>query len=152
MRRALLFALIAIGVILFLAISALLARVFSVDDAERAAITSLVRAEATGDVNGMISRVYQCDTSAVCKRRVSTDASQLRRPGAVLILEIDTSAGFSLTSTLGTARVAWRAGSALPVTQCVKVRRAGNALSGLRVQLLEISLREPTDSSCPPTY
>lgn len=152
MRRAWLLALIAIGVILFLVISALLARVFSVDDAERAAITSLVQAEARGDANAMITRVYQCGASAACKRRVRTDAAQLRRPGTVLILEIDTSAGFSLTSTLGTARVAWRAGSALPVTQCVKVRRAGNALSGLHVQLLEVSLREPTDSSCPPTY
>ena len=52
------------------------------------------------------------------------------------ILEIQSSAGFSLGSTLGTARVAWRAGTSLPVVQCVRVKRAGNAISGLRVELL----------------
>jgi hypothetical protein len=152
MRRAWLFALIGAGVIVFLVISALLARVFSVDDAERSAITSLVQTEAKGDAAGMIRQLYECSGSAACRARARTDAQQLRRAGGVLILQLDTSAGFSLTSTLGTARVAWRAGSALPVTQCVKVRRAGNALSGLHVELLEISLRQPTDSSCPPTY
>jgi hypothetical protein len=70
----------------------------------------------------------------------------------VKILELGASAGFSLGSTVGTARVAWRAGNALPVVQCVRVRRAGNALSGFHVELLEISRRIKTDADCPARY
>ena len=152
MRRARLFLLIAIGVIVFLAISALLARVFSLDGAERSAITSLIQAEARGDARGMRDKIHGCAASPSCQARVAADAAALRRAGAVLILELNPSAGFSLGSTLGTARVAWRAGSALPVVQCVRVRRAGNALTGQHVELLEISARIRTSADCPQRY
>lgn len=152
MRRPLLLGLIALGVVLFLAISALLARVLSVDSAEQSAVTSLVQAEARGDAQGMIALIDGCPRSPVCRRRVARDAHVLARPGKLVILELNSSAGFSLTSTVGTARVAWRAGSALPVVQCVRVRRAGNALSGLHVELLEISVRIKSNADCPPRY
>ena len=84
--------------------------------------------------------------------RVAQDAAALRRSGSVSILTLDPSAGFSLSSTLGTARVAWRAGGSLPIVQCVRVRRAGNALSGLHVELLEISARIKSDAGCPARY
>ena len=70
-------------------------------------------------------------------------------PGAVLILQDQPSTGFSLTGTLGSARVAWRTDSGLPIVQCVKVRRAGNAISGLRVELLAITPRIKSDADCP---
>jgi hypothetical protein len=152
MRRARLLLLIVLGLIVFLAVSAVLARVFSVDDAERSAITTLVQAEARGDASAMRAQIQSCSESASCRARVEQDAAALTRPGQVLILQLNSSAGFSLGSTLGTARVAWRAGSALPIVQCVKVRRAGNALSGLRVELLEISLRIKTGADCPARY
>lgn len=152
MRRARLLLLIAAGLIVFLAISAVLARVFSVDDAERAAITTLVQAEARGDASAMRAQIEDCSASAGCRARVAQDAAALSRRGQVLILQLNSSAGFSLGSTLGTARVAWRAGSALPIVQCVRVRRAGNALSGLRVELLEISARIKSGSDCPARY
>jgi hypothetical protein len=53
---------------------------------------------------------------------------------------------------VGTARVAWRAGSSLPIVQCVRVRRAGDVFGGLTVQLLAISVRIKSDSSCPARY
>lgn len=140
------------GLVVFLAVSAILARAFSVDGAERAAITSLVAAEARGDAPAMIARIHDCAISSACRDRAAVDAHFLRRPGNVLILELNPSAGFSLGSTVGTARVAWRAGTALPIVQCVRVRRAGNVLSGLRVQLLELSLRIKTDADCPARY
>ena len=68
------------------------------------------------------------------------------------MIKLDPSAGFSLGSTLGTARVAWRIGNGLPIVQCVRVRRAGNLISGLRVELLEISRRIPSDHACPAKY
>ena len=50
MRRPRLLALIVIGVVAFLVISALLARALSADGAERSAVTTLVQAEARGDI------------------------------------------------------------------------------------------------------
>ncbi len=144
--------LITIVLVVFLAISALLARALSVGSAERAAITALIEAEAAGHAGAMVSKIHGCATIAACRARVSSDATTLRRAGKVVILELNPSAGFSLGSTTGTARVAWRAGSALPIVQCVRVRRGGNVFSGLRIELLELSTRIRTDADCPARY
>jgi hypothetical protein len=152
LRRLTLIVLVVIGLIAFLAISALLARVLSLDGAERAAITTLVQAEARGNAAAMVALIHGCDQSPGCRQRAAQDASELRRPGEVKILTLGPSAGFSLGSTVGTARVAWRAGGALPIVQCVRVRRAGNVLSGLRIQLLEISLKIKGSAACPARY
>src|SRR5579859_8101308 len=101
MRRPFLIGLIALGVVLFVVISALLARAFSVDGAEQAAITSLVQAEARGDRSAMVAEILGCGRSAACRRRVAEYAVKLARPGHVTILELNQSAGFSLTSTVG---------------------------------------------------
>jgi len=152
LRRAHLISLIAAGLLVFLAISALLARVFSVDGAERSAVTALIEAEARGDQTAMLARLRGCRAGAACQARVRADIATLRRPGKVAILQLETSAGFSLTSTLGAARVAWNVDSSLPFVQCVEVRRAGNALSGLRVELLAISVRLKSDAVCPSRF
>jgi hypothetical protein len=144
--------LILAGAIVFLVVGGLLARVFSLDGAERSAITTLVQAEARGDAHGMADQIQRCGQTPSCRARVAVDAAYLKRPGSLLILQLTASAGFSLGSTLGTARVAWRAGSALPIVQCVRVRRAGNALSGQHVELLELSVRIKTDGDCPARY
>jgi hypothetical protein len=143
---------LALVLLVFLLISAVLARAFSIDGTERTAVTLLVKDEAAGNQSAMIARIKGCAASAACRARVALDATALRRPGLVVILQLQPSAGFSLTGTLGTARVAWRAGSSLPVVQCVRVRRAGNVISGLRVELLELSRRIPSDSDCPRRY
>ncbi len=149
MRRFYIIAGIVVGLILFLVISALLARVFSVDGAERGAITSLLEAEARGDAGGVVERLHGCDRDPSCRARAAQNAARLKHPGVVSIIQLQPSAGFSLTSTLGTARVAWNVGGSLPIVQCVRVRRAGNALSGLRIELLEISPRLAGDATCP---
>jgi len=151
-RRGYLLALIGLGILVFLVVSALLARAFSIDGAEQSAITSVLQAEARGDAAGVIDRIKDCGSSAACRARAATDATALRGPGPVTVIKLDHSAGFSLGSTLGTARVAWRIGNGLPIVQCVRVRRAGNLLSGLRVELLEISRRIPSDKDCPASY
>lgn len=151
-RRSRVIALLALVVVVFLVISALLARAFSADGAERSAITNLVQAEARGDQNGVLDQIDGCRGDPACRARVADDVAALRRPGTVSIIQIQPSAGFSLGSTLGTARVAWNAGSSLPIVQCLKVRRAGNVLRGLRVELLEVSKRIPSDQACPAHY
>ena len=77
------------------------------------------------------------------------NAAALEHAGAVSIIQLQPSTSFSLGGTEGTARVAWEVGSSLPIVQCVKVRRAGNPISGLRVELLEVSRRIPSDAACP---
>lgn len=152
MRRSRLFLLIGLGLVVFLVISALLARAFSIGGAEQSAITTLLQAEARGDATAIIARIEGCAQSAACRARASTDAAALRKPGAVSVIQLTPSAGFSLGSTVGTARVAWQIDRGLPIVQCVRVRRTGNVLTGLRVELLEISKRIPSAQDCPARY
>jgi hypothetical protein len=151
-RRGYLFGLIALALVVFVVVGGLLARAFSVGGAEQSAITAVLQAEARGDPAAIVSRIKACGQSAACRSRAATNASALRNPGQVTVIKLDQSAGFSFGSTLGTARVAWRIGGGLPIVQCVKVRRAGNLLSGLRVELLEISRRIKSDHACPARY
>ncbi|MHB8658319.1 MAG: hypothetical protein ACYC91_10270 [Solirubrobacteraceae bacterium] len=149
MRRLYLL-LIAVVIIVFLAVSALLARVFSVEAAERSAITTLVQDEARGEGEAMLSVLRRC--TVACQARVAADAASLRHPGPTTIIQMQASAGFSLSSTLGTARVVFAVGGSLPIVQCVRVRRAGNALTGLNVELLDLSRRIKSDSACPARF
>ena len=50
---------------------------------------------------------------------------------------------------MGTNRVAWKSPSSLPIVQCVRVHRAGDALSGLRIELQSLSPRIKSDADCP---
>jgi hypothetical protein len=150
-RRAYILA-IVVAVVLFLVISALLARVFSANSAEQSAITTLVKAEARGDTNAVIAAIAGCRSTPGCARRASDIAAALRHPGEVSIIQLQPSTSFSIAGTSGTARVAWNVGGSLPIVQCVKVRRIGNAISGLRVELLEVSPRIKSDTACPARF
>ena len=151
-RRRSRIALIALAVLLFVAISAVLARALSEPGAERDEITTLVVDQARGDGGAMIARLQDCRDRPACVARVHQDISALTRPGKVSILALDTSTGFALGGGEGTARVAWKTPASLPIVQCVRVRRTGNALSGLHVELLEISRRIPSTSGCPASF
>jgi hypothetical protein len=152
MRRRYVLSLVALGVLLFVLISAGLARVFGANGSEQSAITSLVKAEAAGDQDAMLARIDGCAQSAACRTRVARNAAALKHPGAVSIIQLVPSTSFSLGGMVGTARVAWAAGSSLPIVQCVRVKRAGNVFAGLKVELLEISLRIKSNSACPARY
>jgi hypothetical protein len=150
--RRLYIVLIALGVILFLAIAALLARVYAVDGAERSAVTALVKAEARGDLSAVLKQIRGCQASPSCSAQVAGVVAQLARPGDVSILALQPSTGFSLGSTEGVARVAWKTPSSLPIVQCVRVRRAGDAISGFSIELLALSPRIRSDSGCPRSF
>lgn len=148
--RRLYLVLIALGILAFLAVSALLARVFSAEGAERSAITALVQGEARGDVSALVSRIHGCQASSPCQARIRQVSAGLRRPGSVSILSLTPSTSFSLASTTGVARVAWKVStSTLPVVQCVLVHRAGSAVSGLDIQLLALGPQIRSDADCP---
>jgi hypothetical protein len=150
--RRLYLVLIPLAVILFVAISALLARAWSADGAESSAITDLVKAEARGSTSEVIAAIQSCRSHPACRARAAYNAGGLRHRGSVSIIQLQPSTGFTLTGTLGTARVAWDVGSSLPIVQCVRVRRAGDVIQGLQVELLVVSRRIKSDAVCPARF
>jgi hypothetical protein len=152
MSRGRRLALLAAVAVVFIGLSAVLARVWSADGAERSAIGDLIGAEARGDTAGMVERIAGCRTRPDCQALVAQDAAALRLPGSVAILQLQPSTGFTLGGATGVARVAWKSGDSKPVVQCVRVRRTGTALSGLRIELLAISRRIKSDADCPTAF
>jgi len=152
-RRRQRLSLIAAALVVFVIVSATLARIYSSVAAERSAVTALVEDEARGDQAAMLDDLYHCRSSPACRARVAEDATSLRRPGPVTVLELTVSTSFPLGGDVGVTRIAWQPGHGqLPVTQCVRVRHAGNPLTGLSVQLLEVSTRIKTSGDCPSKF
>jgi hypothetical protein len=140
--------LIVLGVLLFLAISGVLARFLSVENVERDDELALIEAQVKGDVNGMLARLDGCRVNPECVARVRTNASSLRRAGAVKILSLKSRTAYSLTGSTGKTRLAWTVIGELPVVQCVEVRRAGSFLEGIKVTLLSLSAPIPNEADC----
>jgi hypothetical protein len=136
------------GVLVFLVISALLARFLSAENAERDKELTLLQAQARGDVSAMLAQLAGCRQSAACAATASSNASQLRRPGAVKILSVKSRTAYSLSGATGKTRVAWTVIGRLPVVQCVEVRRTGNALAGIHITLLSLSAPIPNEADC----
>ena len=135
MRRLLL---IVAGVIVFLAVSFVLARWLTTENRERAAIYALLVDQAHGDARAMRGRLTGCEGR--CAATVAADARRLRTPGAPKILRLDSKTAYAFGSASGTTRVAWTiVNRRLPVVQCVAVQRAGSALAGRRLVLRSIS-------------
>ncbi len=141
-------ALIVIGVLLFLAISGVLARFFSVENVERDDELALIEAQTRGDASGIIERLTGCRSSPACVAVARANASSLRRPGAVKILSLKSTNSHSLESSTGTTRLAWTVIGRLPVVQCVKVHRSGNFVEGITVTLVSLSAPIPNEADC----
>jgi hypothetical protein len=135
-------------VALFLAISALLARFLSTENAERDDVLAVLQAQARGDAGGVLARLSGCRQSPACAATVRASAQRLRRPGAVKILSLKSATAYSLTGALGKTRVAWTVIGRLPVVQCVWVRRSGNPFQGVKVTLLSLSAPIPNEADC----
>ena len=140
--------LLGAGVVLFLAISFLLARFLQTENVERDAIFTLLQHEARGDAAGMLSRLDACAQRPSCRATVLADARSLRRPGDVKILNVSSHTAYTLTSATGVTRVAWAVPTRLPVVQCVLVHREGSFFTGFSVHLLSVSAPIPGTSTC----
>jgi hypothetical protein len=140
--------LITVGVVLFLAISGVLARFFSAENVERDHELALVQAEAAGNAREMLAQLDGCGASASCLATVRSDAARLRRPGTVQILSIQSSTNHSLTGSTGQTRLAWKASGRFPVVQCIQVRRSGNFLTGISVSLLRVGAPIADTADC----
>jgi hypothetical protein len=140
--------LIVVGALLFLAVSAALARFLSVENVERDALVALLGAQGKGDVGGMLRELSGCRERPACAAVVRSDAARLRRAGAPKLLSVKSRTSYSLTGAEGKTRVAWTVIGRLPVVQCVQVRRTGNALTGIHVALVSLSAPIPNEADC----
>ena len=77
--------------------------------------------------------------SCVAAVRANASNPRLRRSGAVKILQLESPTANALTGATGKTRLAWTVIGKLPVVQCVDVRRTGNFLTGIHVQLIALS-------------
>ena len=118
MSRSRRIALIVVAVVGFLVISLVLARVLAASNAERTAVVDAIRAQS------------------------------IARPGTFKLLRYDGPAKFALTARTGTARVAWKVGTTLPLVQCATVRRSGNLATGFDVTVTAISAPIDPESDC----
>lgn len=146
--RRRLVAVAAIGIVLFLGLSVLLARYLAVENTERDDVLAVLRAEAGGDASGMIARISGCAKHPGCVAQARQNAANLRRSGAVKILSLTSHTAYSLTSDTAPTRVAWTVIGRLPVVQCVTVKRTGNFLTGLSVALLSVSKPISGEGDC----
>jgi hypothetical protein len=149
-KRRVLRALLGVGVILVLLVSVVVARWLSVENAERDADLALIQAQAKGDVAAMLEQISGCRTSPSCVAGVKADASnaRLHRAGAVKILSLKSTTAYSLFGATGKTRLAWTVIGKLPVVQCVEVRRTGNFLAGIHVQLTGLSAPIANEGIC----
>jgi hypothetical protein len=137
-----------LGVLLFLAISGVLARFLGTENVERDDLLALIEAQARGDVNGIVRMLDGCRTNPACVARARANASSLRRSGAVKILSLKSATAYSLTGSAGKTRLAWTVIGKLPVVQCIDVRRSGSILQGITVSLLSLSAPIPNEADC----
>lgn len=136
------------GLFVFLGISLMLARALSATGTERSRVLEIARAQARGDARTVLAATPACAREPACAAATEAFVARLKRPGDVAILQYTPSIQLPLTTATATGRVAWRAGSGLPVVQCVRVRREG-PLSGAGVELLSISPPIGNEASCP---
>jgi hypothetical protein len=137
-----------VGVVLFVAISGLLARFLSAEGVERDDIVAVLKAQAAGNLQGMLDGQAGCRQSPSCVATTRANATNLRRTGAVKILTLTSPTAYTLTGASGKTRVGWTVIGKLPVVQCVEVRRTGNFLKGITVTLLSISTPISNEGDC----
>jgi hypothetical protein len=146
-RRPAVLIAVGFGVFFFLALSFLLARGLTGASAERGKVLDVLEAQARGQPDAVLAQLPACRAEPACVQVTRARVARLRRPGTVEILNYEPSMRLSLTRRTGTGRVAWRAGSGLPVVQCVRVQRDG-PLTGGRVELLALSEPIGLEAGC----
>ena len=147
MSRPLRISLIVLGVLLFLVISAALARVFTAGGGQRGAVVALVRAQAAGDGAQVLRRLNGC-TQPACRAEALRQVARLRRPGRFEVLNLHSSLVAGVGAGHGTVRIAWRADATLPVVQCIAVRRTGSLFKGFQIRLERLPPPIGREASC----
>jgi hypothetical protein len=139
---------VVVGVVLFVAISGVLARFLATEGAERDDVLAVLQAQAAGNVQGMLDRQAGCRQRPSCVATTRANATSLSTQGALKILTLSSATAYALTSATGKTRVAWTVIGKLPVVQCVQVRRTGDFLKGITVTLVSISAPISNEADC----
>jgi hypothetical protein len=137
---------IAVAIVAFLAVSAVVARWLQADNAERAKVERLLAAQGRGDAAAMAKELSACD--AACEQRLGRLAARLRGAGEVEIVRYDSHTAHALAAETGPTRVVWQREGLLPTVQCIEVRRTGTALTGPAVTLLSLSAPIGREAGC----
>lgn len=139
----------ALGLIVFLAVSLQLGRFVTAENRERAAVFALLRDQARGDAAAVARRLEGCH--GACAQQVRDTVRRARREGEVKILRLDSAGSFTLRERTARSRVAWAADAAAggeAVVQCVTVRRRWSWIAGASVSLLRLGAPLPPERSC----
>ena len=136
----------ALAVVVFVAVSAVVARWLTVDGAERAKVERLLAAQARGDASAMLRELDGCD--GACAATARANARRLRRGGRVQIVAYESATSHALSADQGPTRVVWKTPDTLTVVQCVAVRRSGSVLAGVTVRLETLSAPRPRTAGC----
>src|SRR4051794_41563591 len=113
MRRTRMYIVIGFAVFVFLGISVLLARALSATGAERDLVLQLTRAEARGDVNGVLARTPQCAADAAWAAATPGLLPPLKGRRDRQILRYDVSRQLPTARQIGTGRGPWPARTSL---------------------------------------
>jgi hypothetical protein len=142
--------LIVLGVLVFAALSVVVARYLTTEGRERSAVKTLLEAQARGDAGAMLDAMApSCRADARCRAIVAADAAKLARGGDPKIISYTSKTAYALGDATGVTRVAWTViDKGLPVVQCVTVHRGGSAVAGRTVTLLRISAPIGNEASC----
>jgi hypothetical protein len=130
---------IGVGIVGFLAISVLLGRWLTVDNAERDQVETLLRAQASGDGAALARDIDGCSADPACRARMAQQARRLRSGGRVEIVAYDSQTAHAFGAKDGATRVVWKTPSRLTTVQCVQIRRTGNVISGPSVTVTALS-------------
>ena len=113
--------------IVFLVLSALLARFLTSDNLEREEDVALIEAEARGDCGGRDREAQRLSQEPVVRGAAAEERSnpRMRRAGEVKVLSLTSATANSPTGATGKTRLAWTVLGQLPVVQCIEVKRSG---------------------------
>jgi hypothetical protein len=135
------------AIVVFVAISVVLARWLSVENAERGKVIDLLDAQARGDANAMLGEIHGCVPDPKCLAAVRSNSERLKDRGPVDIVAYESATSHSLGAATGPTRVVWKTPDRLPTVQCVQIRRTGNILTGPSVTVTGLS--EPIGREAP---
>jgi hypothetical protein len=139
----------AAGLVVFVAISFVLARYLTTETRERNAIYDLLTDQARGDAAGVVQRLDGCAGDPACAATARANARRLKQAGKIRIIRLDSGTAYALGSATGTTRVVWAVVPAgRTVVQCVVVHRGGSVLSGRSVMLRRLSAPIGLQAAC----
>lgn len=139
---------LALALVVFLVLSAMLARFLSVENVERDDVLAALEAETAGREHVLFSQLSGCRAIPDCVSDVKWNTTHLRRGGSIKIVSLTSATAYTLTGATGHTRVAWVVIGGLPVVQCATVKRTGNFLTGISVSLLVLSKPIANEGNC----